>query len=149
MKRIVVLILFIVGVIGSGLYVGYTNTPDEWYQGLVKPWFTPPSWLFAPVRTAVYLLIALAGWRVWDAALERAQRLWWAALVLNLLWSPVFFGMHMIGAALVIILLLDLVVAAFIILALRQDRSSALMFAPYMAWLVFATMLNAAIYSLN
>src|SRR4051794_28977474 len=86
---------------GSGI-----TAPGEWYAALAKPSFNPPNWLFAPVWTVLYVLIAVAGWRTF----ERDQRggpmkLWWAQLALNFLWSPVFFGAHRIGLALLIILL--------------------------------------------
>ena len=100
MNRAIPLILFLVLVIGGGLAIGFLTVPGEWYTGLAKPSFNPPNWLFAPVWTILYVLVAIAGWRIWrkDAG-GRAMKLWWTQLVLNFLWSPSFFAAHQIGLA--------------------------------------------------
>ncbi|MEQ9246910.1 MAG: TspO/MBR family protein, partial [Nitratireductor sp.] len=106
--------------------------------------------VFAPTWSVLYVLIAVAGARVWlRGRREVAMRLWWLQLALNFAWSPVFFSLHMIGPALVIILLLAATVIAFIIASWRVDRFSALMFLPYAAWVLFAGVLNGAILLLN
>jgi tryptophan-rich sensory protein len=98
----------------------------------------------------LYVLIAVAGWRVWQRdGGGWPMRLWWAQLVLNFLWSPVFFAAHRIGLALVVILLLLAAILAFIATAWRQDRVAAWLFAPYAAWVAFASVLNASIFTLN
>lgn len=150
MNRILSLILFLVLVIGGGLAIGFLTPPGEWYAALTKPAFNPPNWLFAPVWTVLYILIAIAGWRIFQR--ERTgwpMRLWWAQLALNFLWSPTFFAAHMIGAALAVILLLLATILAFIATAWRQDRPAAWMFVPYAAWVAFAAILNASILVLN
>ncbi len=144
------LILFLILVVGGGLAIGFLTAPGAWYAGLAKPSFNPPNWLFAPVWTALYVLIAMAGWRTF--ARDRSgwsMAIWWAQLVLNFLWSPVFFAAHQIGVALGIILLLLAVVLAFIGASWRRDRVAAWLFVPYAAWLGFASALNAAILALN
>jgi tryptophan-rich sensory protein len=150
MQRFASLILFLVLVVGGGLGIGFVTAPGEWYAGLAKPAFNPPDWVFAPVWTVLYVLIAVAGWR----SFERDRRcwpmkLWWGQLALNFLWSPVFFVAHRIGVALVVILLLLATILAFIAAAWRQDRAAAWLFAPYAAWVLFALVLNGAIWSLN
>ncbi|WP_425518220.1 TspO/MBR family protein [Nitratireductor kimnyeongensis] len=141
---------FLVLVVGGGLAIGYLTTPGSWYAGLEKPAFNPPNWLFGPVWAALYVLIALAGARIWLRARQSSvMRLWWIQLVLNFAWSPVFFSLHMIGSALLIILLLAAAVIAFVIASWRIDRMSALMFLPYAAWVLFAGLLNGAILLLN
>jgi len=88
----------------------------EWYAGLAKPPFNPPNWVFAPVWTVLYVLIAVAGWRTFER--DRSSwpmKLWWAQLVLNFLWSPVFFAAHRIGLALLVILLLLAAILAFLV----------------------------------
>jgi benzodiazapine receptor len=144
------LILFIALVVGAGLAIGYVTAPGEWYAGLVKPSFNPPNWVFAPVWTVLYVLIAVAGWRVWrkDAG-GSAMKMWWLQLGLNLLWSPVFFAAHRIGLALFIILLMLAAIIAFIVLSWRQERIAAWLFVPYAAWVAFAAMLNGSIFALN
>ena len=153
--RYLSLLLFLAVALGGGLLIGATNAPGPWYAALDKPPFNPPDWLFAPVWSAIYVLIAVAGWRVWrqhnakGRAPHGAMTAWWVQLGLNFLWSPVFFTLQAPGWALVVILALDAAVAAFVALAWRRDRPAALLFLPYGAWVAFATVLNAAIWSLN
>ena len=92
----------------------------------------------------------MVGARTW-LALRRsmAMRLWFAQMVFNFAWSPVFFGLHDPTSAMIVILGLLVSVAAFIAVSWRQDRTAALLFAPYLAWVAFATALNAAILLLN
>jgi tryptophan-rich sensory protein len=144
------LILFLVLVLGGGLAIGFLTAPGAWYAGLAKPSFNPPNWLFAPVWTALYVLIAIAGWRIFER--DRSgwpMRLWWTQLALNFLWSPVFFAAHRIALALLVILLLLAAILAFIAMSWRQDRVAASLFVPYAAWVGFASVLNAAILALN
>ncbi len=150
MDRYVSLILFLVLVLGGGLALGGLTVPGGWYAGLVKPSFNPPPWLFGPVWTVLYVLIAVAGWRVWKRDLIGwPMRLWWAQLALNFLWTPVFFAAHRIGLALVVILLMLAAILGFVAMAWRLDRVAAWLFVPYAAWVAFASVLNAAIFTLN
>jgi translocator protein len=150
MRRVGALILFIALVLGGGLLIGFLTVPGEWYAGLAKPAFSPPSWLFAPVWTVLYLLIAVAGWRTWQGAPGGwPMKLWWGQLILNFLWSPVFFAAQEIGLALAVILLLLATILAFIVPAWRQDRAAAWLFMPYAAWVAFASVLNASLFALN
>ena len=101
MNRFVSLILFLILVLGGGLVLGGLTVPGVWYAGLNKPSLNPPTWLFGPVWTVLYVLIAVAGWRVWERDRTGGpMRLWWAQLTLNFL-DPVFFAAHQIGLALV------------------------------------------------
>jgi tryptophan-rich sensory protein len=144
------LALFVVLVLGGGLVIGWLTAPGAWYASLAKPSFNPPNWIFGPVWSLLYVLIAIAGWRIWrrDAG-GTAMKLWWAQLALNFLWSPVFFAAQQIGGAFVVILLLLATILAFIVAAWPRDRLAALLFVPYAAWVAFATALNASILSLN
>ena len=144
------LILFLVLVVGGGLAIGYLTAPGEWYAQLAKPAFNPPGWIFGPVWTVLYVFIAIAGWRVWQR--DRggwAMKFWWTQLVLNFLWSPIFFAAHQIGLAHVVILLLLVAILAFITTSGRQDRLAAWLFVPYAVWVAFASALNASISALN
>ncbi|GLR50036.1 tryptophan-rich sensory protein [Shinella yambaruensis] len=145
-----VYLAFIILVLGGGLLIGANNIPDEWYRSLAKPAFTPPDWLFAPAWSLLYTIIGVVGARTW-LTLRRsmAMRLWFAQLVFNFAWSPAFFGLRDPASAMIIILGLLISVAAFIIASWRQDRTAALLFVPYLAWVAFATALNAAILLLN
>jgi tryptophan-rich sensory protein len=150
MNRWLLLLGFLVLVIGGGLAIGYVTAPGEWYADLAKPSFNPPGWIFGPVWTVLYVLIAVAGWRTFERDRRGwPMRLWWAQLALNFLWSPVFFAAHRIDFALVIILLLLTAILAFTASSWRQDSVAALLFAPYAAWVGFASVLNAAIFALN
>lgn len=141
---------FILLAVGGGLLIGVFTGPGAWYQALAKPSFNPPGWVFAPVWTALYILIAIAGWRVWQADRSgTAMKLWWLQLVLNFLWSPVFFSMQSIGGALAVILALLVAILAFIAAAWNTDRLAAWLFVPYLAWVAFASLLNGAIRVLN
>ena len=150
MKRWIAFIGFLVFVVGGGLVIGFLSVPGEWYAQLNKPAFNPPNWIFAPVWTVLYVMIAVAGWRTFERnRSDWSMRSWWSQLGLNFLWSPVFFTAHQIGAALLIILLLFVAIIAFIVMSLRQDRVAAWLFAPYAVWVMFASMLNGAIWLLN
>jgi tryptophan-rich sensory protein len=150
MNRWLSLLGFLVLVAGGGLAIGYLTAPGEWYAVLAKPSFNPPGWIFGPVRTVLYVLIAVAGWRTFKRDRRGwPMRLWWAQLALNFLWSPVFFAAHRIGLALAIVLLMLVVILAFIVTAWRQDWVAARLFAPYAAWVAFASVLNGAISMLN
>ncbi len=150
MKKWLVLVVFLVVVIGGGISIGLVTRPEGWYAALEKPPFNPPAWIFAPVWTILYILIAVAGWRTFlrDAG-GTAMKLWVAQLALNFLWSPVFFAAHMVGAALAVVALLLAAIVAFIAASWNADRPAAWMFVPYAAWVSFATLLNASIWVLN
>jgi tryptophan-rich sensory protein len=150
MKNFGSLLLFLVLVMGGGIVIGTLTAPDEWYQNLQKPFFNPPNWVFGPVWTVLYLAIAYVGWRVWRHEYHSAlKRLWIIQMALNFSWSPVFFAAQKPALALVIILCLLSTIAVFIRAAWHPDRPSALLFAPYIAWVGFASALNAAIVFLN
>lgn len=142
--------VFIGGVVLVGMLLGYLNVPGEWYERLAKPSFNPPNYVFAPVWIALYCLVGAAGARTWSRAPHSAaMRVWFAQMVLNFLWSPVFFSLHLIGWGLVIIVSLLISIIMFIALQLKKDRIAALMFFPYCLWVAFATALNWSIYRLN
>lgn len=144
------LVVFVGVTAGGGLAIGYLTRPDAWYAGLNKPGFNPPNRVFAPVWTILYLLIAVAGARVFArAGGEPAMIVWIAALALNFLWSPMFFGLRRPGVALVVVIALLAAIVSFVILSWPVDRVAALLFLPYAAWVAFATTLNAAIVRLN
>lgn len=151
MKRnLLSLAAFLILVVGGGLTIGLFTLPGEWYAGLAKPVFNPPNWIFGPVWTMLYIMIAVAGWRIYEANhSSAAMKLWWAALVLNFVWSPSFFGAQQLGLALAIILSLLVVILAFILTSQKIDKPASLLFVPYAAWVGFASLLNGAIFMLN
>lgn len=120
------------------------------YDALELPAFAPPGWLFGPMWSVLYVLIAVAGWMLWRKAGWGPATLWWVGqLVLNFAWSPLFFGADRYGWALVLIIALDLAVIGLIVLARRIVPVAAWLLAPYLVWILYATALNAAIVRLN
>lgn len=123
-----------------------------WYQALEKPAFNPPDWIFAPVWSALYLMIAIAGWRAWrrgGGEARLALTAYAVQLALNLSWSFVFFGARLIGPALAVIAALLAAILANVFLFWRIDRAAGALLVPYAAWVSFATVLNAALWRLN
>ena len=150
MNRYLVLAGFLLVTVGGGLAIGFVTRPGAWYAALVKPSFNPPNWIFAPAWTVLYILIAVAGWRVFEREPgSAAMAVWAVALALNFLWSPVFFGAQRPEAALAVVAMLLAAIVVFIALAWRIDTAAALLFVPYAAWVAFATLLNAAVVRLN
>jgi benzodiazapine receptor len=126
---------------------------DAWYQTIEKPPFNPPDWLFAPVWISLFIMMAVAGWRIWRRAglgeEKLAFTLFAMQLVLNLAWSVLFFGLQQIGLALVEICLLLITIVATAIVFWRVDRVAGMLFVPYVLWVGFATLLNASLFLLN
>jgi tryptophan-rich sensory protein len=150
MKNGLSLAVFFTLVLGGGLVIGFLTAPGDWYALLAKPSFNPPGWVFGPAWTVLYILIAIAGWRVWNRDRSGwSMKLWWAQLALNFLWTPIFFSAHQIGLAFAVILVLLVVILSFIVTSWRQDRAASWMFVPYAAWVAFASTLNGSIFALN
>ncbi len=156
MKKILGMLVSIVicevaGVIGS---VFTTPSIPGWYAGLIKPSFNPPNWLFGPVWTVLYALMGVAAYLVYekgwkDGKVRRALIVFVGQLILNALWSIVFFGAHMIlGAAVVIILLWGMILASIALFS-KVSKAAAWLLVPYILWVSFATVLNIALYVLN
>ncbi|VDC32997.1 TspO/MBR family protein [Pseudogemmobacter humi] len=142
--------LFAAGVLIPGLLIGWLFQPGLWYEQLEKPAFNPPAQVFGPAWAALCVLIGITGWRVWNRAGDPGLRaLWSAQLALNFAWSPVFFGLGAIGAALAVVSLLLVTIVLFILRARLREPVSALLFLPYLLWVSFAAILNAAVLRLN
>ena len=127
---------------------------DGWYQSLIKPSWKPPDWLFGPVWTLIYATAALAGTLAWQNAREQADRQWILALFalnafLNVLWSLLFFRLHRPDWALAEVFLLWLSIVALIIGLRPFSKATTWLLLPYLAWVSFATALNAAVVRLN
>lgn len=149
MKQWKSLVVFLVLVAAAAL-LGGMSTPDAWFAALQKPSFNPPGWIFGPAWTLLYVLMAIAAWRLYCVAgFGLAIGLWLAQLLVNAIWSPLFFAMHRIDLALIDIVVLDVLVLATIIAFFRCDRIAGWLLIPYLAWIAFATALNAAIWQLN
>lgn len=131
----------------------FTSPDTAWYRALVKPSFQPPGWVFGPVWTLLYTLMGVAAARVFDRREAPGARvaLWLfvAQLALNGVWSPIFFGAHAIGVALVVIVALLVLIALTMWRFWTIDRVAGALLVPYLAWVCFATLLNGALVSLN
>ena len=124
----------------------------EWYPGLRKPSWTPPSRAFGPVWTVLYAQMAYSANRVArspDPRRERALALWWLQLGLNAAWTPVFFGARRTGAGAIVIWALLPAAAATAVATARIDRRAGLLYAPYLAWSAYAAALNLEIWRRN
>jgi tryptophan-rich sensory protein len=143
-----VLIALAVGAVGSLFTAPSIPT---WYAALNHPAFAPPDWLFAPVWTALYVLMAVAAWRAWKVRglASPELRLYGFQLLLNLAWSILFFGLRRMDLALGEIAILWLTILTATILFWRADRIAGLMLLPTLAWTGFAALLNLAFLRLN
>lgn len=127
---------------------------QTWYAPLNKPAFTPPNWVFGPAWGLLYLLMIIAFWRVLSLPSAVAGKrlgitLFLIQLVLNAGWSVVFFGLHALAGGLVEIGLMIIAIVATLVAFWRIDRPAALLLLPYLAWVCFATALNAGVWLLN
>ncbi len=125
-----------------------------WYQAIKKPSWNPPSWLFGPVWTVLYLMMGIASWLVWrerarDPEAQEALKLYGIQLGLNAIWTPLFFGFHQIGLAAAEIAVLWVAILATIARFYRIRPAAGLLLVPYHLWTTFAAILNATIWRLN
>jgi benzodiazapine receptor len=133
--------------------VGGLFPPGEWYAQLAKPAWNPPSWIFGPVWTALYAMMAVAAWLVWreDGFRARARPLglFLLQLTLNAAWSPLFFGLKSPALAFVVIVLLWRAILATLQAFWRANRISGALLLPYLGWVTFAAVLNFTLWRLN
>ena len=146
------LIVFVLLCFGVSFLGGMVTVPAlrPWYEELAKPSWTPPGWVFGPVWTILYPLIAIAGWTIWREGRSRvAVLLFLLQLALNAAWPWLFFGLRRLDWALVDIVALLIAIVATIVVFYRLRRRAALLLVPYLAWVAFAAALNFAIWRLN
>jgi tryptophan-rich sensory protein len=139
-----------VGAVGSAIVQTSIAT---WYADLVKPSFNPPNEVFPVVWTVLYAMMAVAAWRIWRTADPETRRwpltLFALQLAINLGWTVVFFGLQKIDSALAAIVVLDVGVTVTTLAFRTLDRAAARLMMPYLAWVLFATLLNVSIWRLN
>ena len=131
---------------------GYVTSTfkEPWYSQIILPSFNPPSWVFAPVWSTLYFLMSLAIWKAWNKSFEiKLLKIYFIHLFFNSTWSVVFFGFHLIGAALVNLL----IILIFIIILMKEYffryKISFYLMIPYLAWSSYALILNTSIFLLN
>jgi len=152
MRKWLGLIAWLALVFAASLTSVFVST-DGWYAELNKPTWNPPGWIFGPVWTLLYIMMAVAAWRVWLLGGWEKQRwpltLFLIQWALNALWTPLFLGLHLLGWAFAEILVL----LACILLTIRAfrpvDRTAAWLLVPYAAWVAFASVLNFTIWRMN
>jgi len=146
------LALWVIACFGAAA-IGGLFPPGAWYASLNKPSWNPPSWLFGPVWSALYTMMAVAAWLVWRRGGFAAQRtplaLFVVQLALNAAWSPLFFGLQWAGVAFAEMMLLWLAIVATLISFRRANPVAGWLLAPYLAWVSFAAVLNFTLWRLN
>lgn len=145
-----------VTVASSAGFVFPLGDDNLWYTSLIEPRFAPPSWVFAPVWTTLYLLIATSAFRIMTKSsykmnnlLPLAIALWSLQLALNVIWTPIFSGAQNLEVAFYYIIMLWVIIIAYIFVSWRIDRLASLMMMPYLAWVSFASVLNYYYWQLN
>jgi len=143
---------FLIGLMGSLFTTA--DTLGNWYADLDKPFFNPPNWIFGPVWATLYIMMGISAYLVWQKDINsKAVRIvlvcFIVQLFLNAIWTPLFFGLHspLLGLIDIVLLLNAIIVTVFAFFQI--SRPSALLLIPYLAWVSFATILNASIYLLN
>ena len=146
---IAVVVLELAGVTGSFFTISEIPT---WYSTLTKPALNPPAWIFGPVWVTLYALMGISLWLVWKSNSGEKKRAIWlfvVQLALNAIWSPIFFGAHSIGNALVVIVLLWAAIVLTILIFKKISKPAAWLLVPYILWVSFAGYLNFSIWMLN
>jgi tryptophan-rich sensory protein len=144
--------LLILLTLGIGWLGSRATLPEitGWYANLIKPSFNPPNYLFGPVWSTLYLLMAVSQWMVWKSSQNKLTKIFFfLMLVSNALWSPVFFKYHQIGWALVVLAFYLITLGAWVRRLYQENKTAAYLQSPHLLWVSFATILNASIYLLN
>ncbi len=144
---IITLITFLAPVIGNYATSAFK---EPWYSQLILPSFNPPSWVFAPVWSTLYLMMSLAIWKIWTITFDsKILKIYLIHIFFNSTWTVVFFGFHQIGLALLNLL----IILIFIIILMKEyfikDKISFILMIPYLSWSGYALVLNSAIFLLN
>jgi len=156
LKKLISLIIFIaIPLLAGALGSFYTMASiPTWYATLNKPMLNPPSWVFGPVWTILYIMMGIAAFLIWQKGwkgreVKIALVLFFVQLALNVLWSVIFFGQQNPGLALIEIIILWAAILATILSFKKSSKPAATLLVPYLLWVTFATYLNFAIWRLN
>ena len=144
---IILLITFLASAIG-----GFTTTSfkEPWYSQIILPSYNPPSWVFAPVWTLLYVMMSIAIWKIWINLFDlKLLKLYFIHLFFNGTWSVVFFGFHQIGLALVNLIIIIIFIVMLMKKYLIKDKLSFYLMIPYFLWSSYALILNSSIFLLN
>lgn len=145
------LVAFIVLCFGASILGGRVASTEfaEWYTALAKPPWTPPGWVFGPIWTVLYALMATAGWMVWREGSRIAVLLFLLQLALNAVWPWIFFGLKRLDWAFYASVAMAVAILATIVAFYAVRRRAALLLVPYLAWVLFAAWLSLAVWRLN
>lgn len=148
------LILWVFSLLLVGAIIGNLSKSgvDSWYLGLNRSPLTPPNYVFGIAWTFLYVLIAISGWIIWNhtsANLLAVKRYYIAQLLLNWSWTPLFFIYHLTAVSLLCIVLITIIAMLITVKIYNKSRLAALLFVPYIVWLLFATYLNYYIWQYN
>jgi tryptophan-rich sensory protein len=151
-KKIIGLIGWIVICSLAGIF-GAQFEPGTWYESLQKPSWTPPNWVFPVIWPILYIMMGISAWLMWkmkEVSIRSTEFTWFfVQLILNALWSWVFFGMHLISTGLAEVFLLWISLVFTILLFWNKNRTAGLLLIPYLLWISYASALNFAIWQLN
>ena len=151
MKAIFLVILFLI--IGGAMGASVNSSVNGWFTTLNKPFLNPPDFVFAPVWTVLYISLAVFYWMLdrepYNTLVVHTKHIFILQLILNFLWTPIFFGMHSIWGGLIILLVLDFLVFRLIGVSFHINKMYAFIILPYFCWLLFATYLNLSLLLLN
>ena len=144
---LILLLTFVASAIGGFITSSFK---DPWYSQIILPSFNPPSWVFGPVWTILYIMMSVAIWKIWINYLDtNILKLYFIHLFFNSTWSIIFFGFHKIGLALLNLI----IILIFIVLLMKKyfgkDKFSFYLMIPYLFWSTYALILNTSIYLLN
>ena len=131
---------------------GFTTTSfkEPWYSEIILPSFNPPSWVFAPIWTTLYIMMSIAIWKIWINSFDtKILKLYFIHLFFNATWSVVFFGFHQIGLALINLVIILIFILLLIKRYFSKDKVSFFLMMPYLIWSSYALILNSSIYILN
>tara|TARA_B110000438_G_C15711477_1_gene605537 strand:+ start:130 stop:594 length:465 start_codon:yes stop_codon:yes gene_type:complete len=144
---LILFITFIASAIG-----GFTTASfkEPWYSEIILPSFNPPSWVFAPIWTILYIMMSIAAWKIWINSFDlKTLKLYFIHLFFNGSWSIVFFGFHQIGLALINLLIILIFIILLMKNYLNRDKISFYLMIPYLIWSSYALILNSSIFLLN
>ena len=150
-KYLSLLLLIIIAFIASGIG-GFTTAyfKEPWYSEIILPSFNPPSWVFGPIWTVLYIMMSIAIWKIWISFFDlKTLKIYFIHLFFNSTWSVVFFGFHMIGLALINLIIILFFIMLLMKIYLVKNKLSFYLMLPYFVWSSYALFLNFSIFLLN
>ena len=144
---LILLVTFFASGIGS---IVVTSFKEPWYSEIILPSFNPPSWVFGPVWTTLYIFMSVAVWSAWKKTLNKKILLvYFIHLFFNAIWSIIFFGFHKIGLALIDLIIILAFIIILMKIYLKENKFSFYLMVPYFLWSGYALILNTSIFFLN